>query len=386
VYFALIFIFDQSLNVMQIAVLGAGMVGRAIAIDLAKDFDVTSFDLNPANLLELHKRNKAIKTLTVNLNQYEQFEHWLAPYDLVVTAVPGFIGYQTLEAVIKAGKNVVDISFFPEDALQLDKLAKEKGVTVITDCGVAPGMSNLILGRYNKEMEVTAFECYVGGLPKERKPPFEYKAPFSPVDVIQEYIRPARLVEKGKIVTKPALSEREIMYFEEAGALEAFNTDGLRSLVYTMGHIPEMKEKTLRYPGHIDLIISLQQAGFFDTTPLRFNQTEISPLDFTSRLLLKEWKLEPGEEEFTVMKVIVKGKNKSITWDLYNEYDPVTKTSSMARTTGYTCTAAVHLITDGLFTQKGVFPPELIGDKKECFDAVMDYLKKRGVNWMMKES
>ncbi|HOZ69861.1 MAG TPA: saccharopine dehydrogenase C-terminal domain-containing protein, partial [Chitinophagaceae bacterium] len=377
---------DQSLNVMQIAVLGAGMVGQAIAIDLAKDFEVTSFDLNPANLQELHKRNKAIKTLTVNLNQYEQFEHWLAPYDLVVTAVPGYIGYQTLEAVIKAGKNVVDISFFPEDALQLDHLAKEKGVTVITDCGVAPGMSNLILGRYNKEMEVTAFECYVGGLPKERKPPFEYKAPFSPVDVIQEYIRPARLVEKGKIVTKPALSERELMKFEKAGELEAFNTDGLRSLVHTMIHIPDMKEKTLRYPGHIDLIIALQQAGFFDTTPLRFNQTEISPLDFTSRILLKEWKLEPGEEEFTVMKVIVIGKNKTITWDLYDQYDPVTRTSSMARTTGYTCTAAVHLITDGLFNEKGVFPPELIGDKKECFDSVMLYLKKRGVNWMMKES
>ncbi|HPH31189.1 MAG TPA: saccharopine dehydrogenase C-terminal domain-containing protein [Chitinophagaceae bacterium] len=371
---------------MQIAVLGAGMVGQAIAIDLAKDFEVTSFDLNPANLQELHKRNKAIKTLTVNLNQYEQFEHWLAPYDLVVTAVPGYIGYQTLEAVIKAGKNVVDISFFPEDALQLDHLAKEKGVTVITDCGVAPGMSNLILGRYNKEMEVTAFECYVGGLPKERKPPFEYKAPFSPVDVIQEYIRPARLVEKGKIVTKPALSERELMKFEKAGELEAFNTDGLRSLVHTMIHIPDMKEKTLRYPGHIDLIIALQQAGFFDTTPLRFNQTEISPLDFTSRILLKEWKLEPGEEEFTVMKVIVIGKNKTITWDLYDQYDPVTRTSSMARTTGYTCTAAVHLITDGLFNEKGVFPPELIGDKKECFDSVMLYLKKRGVNWMMKES
>ncbi len=370
---------------MQIAVLGAGMVGRAIAIDLARDYDVTSFDLNPANLQELHKRNKSIKTVAVNLAQYEQFGNWLAPFDLVVTAVPGYIGYQTLEAVIRAGKHVVDISFFPEDALQLDKLAREKGVTVITDCGVAPGMSNLILGRYNQEMEVTAFECYVGGLPKERKPPFQYKAPFSPVDVIQEYIRPARLVENGKIVTKPALSDREIMYFEEAGPLEAFNTDGLRSLVHTMGHIPEMKEKTLRYPGHIDLIIALQQAGFFDTTPIRFNQTEISPLDFTSRLLLKEWKLEPGEEEFTVMKVITKSKNKTITWDLFDEYDPLTKTSSMARTTGYTCTAAVHLFTEGLFTQKGVFPPELIGENQACFDYVIKYLRERGVNWERSE-
>lgn len=370
---------------MQIAVLGAGMVGRTIAMDLSKDFEVTSFDLNPANLLELRKRNRSIQTVTVNLAQYENFTHWLAPFDLVVTAVPGFIGYKTLEAVIQAGKNVVDISFFPEDAMLLDKLAKEKGVTVIADCGVAPGMSNLILGRYNAEMKVTAFECYVGGLPKERKPPFQYKAPFSPVDVIQEYIRPARLVENGKIVTKPALSEREIMHFEQAGDLEAFNTDGLRTLVHTMGHIPDMKEKTLRYPGHIDLIIALQQAGFFDTTPLRFNQTEISPIDFTSRILLKEWKLEPEEEEFTIMKVIVKSKQKTITWDLYDQYDHVTHTSSMARTTGYTCSAAVHLFTEGLFTSKGVFPPELIGDKKECFDFVMSYLKKRGVNWVMSE-
>ena len=218
------------------------------------------------------------------------------------------MGYKTLEAVINAGKNVVDISFFPEDVLQLDKLAKEKNVTVITDCGVAPGVSNFIIGRYNEEMKVTSFECYVGGLPKERKPPFQYKAPFSPVDVIQEYIRPARLVENGNIVTKPALSEREIMMFDEIGELEAFNTDGLRSLIFTMNNIPDMKEKTLRYPGHIDLIIALKQAGFFETTPLRINETDISPLEFTSKLLINEWKLGPEEEEFTVMKVIVKVK------------------------------------------------------------------------------
>src|SRR6185503_12264879 len=151
--------------------------------------------------------------------------------------------------------DVVDISFFPEDALLLDKLAKQKEVTAITDCGVAPGLSNLIIGRYNEEMKIDSFECYVGGLPKERIPPFQYKAPFSPVDVIQEYIRPARLVENGKLVIKPAMSDKEILHFDEAGDLEGFNTDGLRSLVTTMKHIPDMKEKTLRYPGHIDLII-----------------------------------------------------------------------------------------------------------------------------------
>lgn len=366
---------------MTIAVLGAGMVGRAIALDLAKDYSVTSFDLSKENLLALQQRNSAVQTVTADLSRFGEYKNWLSPFDIVVTAVPGFMGYKTLEAVIQAGKNVVDISFFPEDALQLDKLAKEKGVTVITDCGVAPGMSNFIIGRYNAEMKVKTFECYVGGLPKERKPPFQYKAPFSPVDVIQEYIRPARLVENGSIVTKPALSERELMRFDKAGELEAFNTDGLRSLLFMMDHIPDMKEKTLRYPGHIDLIIALQQAGFFDTTPLVVNSTSVSPLDFTSRLLVNEWKLGEEEEEFTVMKVIIKGEDKIVEYDLYDEYDPVTKTSSMARTTGYTCTAAVNLITKGLFTEKGVFPPELIGDRKECFDFVLNYLKERNVNW-----
>jgi len=366
---------------MTIAVLGAGMVGRAIALDLAKDYSVTSFDLSKENLLALQQRNSAVQTVIADLSRFGEYKNWLSPFDIVVTAVPGFMGYKTLEAVIQAGKNVVDISFFPEDALQLDKLAKEKGVTAITDCGVAPGMSNFIIGRYNAVMKVKAIECYVGGLPKERKPPFQYKAPFSPVDVIQEYIRPARLVEKGTIVTKPALSEREIMHFDKTGELEAFNTDGLRSLLFTMDHIPDMKEKTLRYPGHIDLIISLQQAGFFETTPLHINDTSISPLDFTSKLLVNEWKLGEEEEEFTVMKVIVKGEDKTVEYDLYDEYDPVTKTSSMARTTGYTCTAAVNLITKGLFTEKGVFPPELIGDRKECFDFVLAYLKERNVNW-----
>jgi lysine 6-dehydrogenase len=370
---------------MTIAVLGAGMVGRAIALDLAKDYEVTSFDLSAINLEELKSRNPSIQTAAADLSIFDEYENLLSPFDLVVTAVPGFLGYKTLEAVINAGKNVVDISFFPEDALELDKLAKEKNVTAITDCGVAPGVSNFIIGRYNEEMAITSFECYVGGLPKERKPPFQYKAPFSPVDVIQEYIRPARLVEQGNVVTRPALSEREIMTFEGVGELEAFNTDGLRSLIYTMGHIPDMKEKTLRYPGHIDLIIALQQAGFFDTKLIRINDTDISPLEFTSKLLVDQWKLDPEEEEFTVMKVIVKSKDKTIEYNLLDHYDAATKTSSMARTTGYTCTAAVNLIIKGLFNEKGVFPPELVGKDKNSFEFVMKYLEERKVNWVKTE-
>ena len=369
---------------MKIAILGAGMVGRAIALDLAHDYQVTCFDLNAFQLEQVKSENSAIDTVAADLSLFGEYSNWFGEFDIVVTAVPGFMGFKTLEATIRASKNIVDISFFPEDALQLDQLAREHDVTVITDCGVAPGMSNFIIGRHNADMEIKSFECYVGGLPKERKPPFQYKAPFSPVDVIQEYLRPARLVEEGTIVIKPALSDRELIRFDQVGELEAFNTDGLRSLVFTMEHIPDMKEKTLRYPGHIDLIIALQQSGFFSTTPIRVGESDIAPLDLTSRLLIEEWKLGQEEKEFTIMRVIVQGASGSITYELYDEYDPYTKTSSMARTTGYTCTAAVNLIARNLFTKKGVYPPELIGSDQACFDFVLNYLKQRGVNWARK--
>lgn len=369
---------------MKIAVLGAGMVGSAIALDLSSRHHVTAFDMSEKNLELLNKKNPRVETHNVDLSNYDSYPQLLSSFDIVVTAVPGFMGYKTLEAVIKCGKNIVDISFFPEDVLQLDKLAKEKGVTVITDCGVAPGMSNFIIGRFNEEMKIDALEIYVGGLPRIRKKPFQYKAPFSPADVIEEYTRPARLMENGHIVTKPALSDVEWIHFDELGTLEAFNTDGLRSLLYTMPHIKNQKEKTMRYPGHVDIIISLKESGFFSEKTIEVNGIQVSPLKVTSQILFNEWKLGLEEEELTVMKVILHGENKKVEWSLLDYYDKETKISSMARTTGYTCTAAVNLIAQNLFSEKGIFPPELVGKHKNCFDFVLSYLKERGVNWVKK--
>lgn len=370
---------------MKIAVLGAGMVGRAMAIDLARDYKVTSLDVSSSSLDILKGRNSKIETRVVDLGDTASYDPMLEPFDIIVTAVPGYMGYKTLVGVIECGKNVVDISFFPENPLQLDELARKKGVTVITDCGVAPGMSNFIVGYYNRVMSINNLEIYVGGLPKIRKKPFQYKAPFSPADVIEEYTRPARLMENGHIVTKPALSEREWMEFDELGTLEAFNTDGLRTLLYTMPHIKNQKEKTLRYPGHVELIIALKESGFFDDRLIHVDDCEISPLKFSSQILFNEWKLGAEEEELTVMKVVLEGiqdgKKKRVEYNLLDRYDAETKTSSMARTTGYTCTAAVNLLAKKLFTEKGVFPPELVGSRPECFEFVRRYLEERGVHW-----
>lgn len=325
--------------------------------------------------------NVSLRALDVNNQQALQAA--ISPSDLVINAVPGFLGFSTLQHVITAGKNMVDIAFYPQNALSLDKLARDHNVTAIVDMGVAPGMSNLILGYYDTRMRVKTFRCYVGGLPKVRTWPFSYKAPFSPVDVIEEYTRPARLKEYGHIVEKPALSDRELMEFKQVGTLEAFNTDGLRSLLTTMDHIPNMFEKTLRYPGHIELIQALIHSGFFQQTELDINGKKISPREVTSRLLQQQWLLRPGEQEFTVMHIaisgVLNGQRQNIDYDLYDEYDTVTQTSSMARTTGYACTAAANLLLSGQYTHRGVSPPEYVGKNPKCFDSIMDYLQQRSV-------
>ncbi len=362
-----------------IAILGAGMVGRAMAIDLSLNHQVTSFDISAASLEILSKKTSAVTTRQFDLQDTAQYETLLKDFEFVICAVPGFMGYRTLEAIIRAGKNVVDISFFPENALALDALAKQMNVTVIVDCGVAPGMSNLILGYHNARMTISNFECLVGGLPRKRVQPFEYKAPFSPMDVLEEYTRPARYVENGCIVTKPALSDAEFIEVENIGTLESFNTDGLRSILFTMGHIPNMKEKTLRYPGHIALMKSLISAGFLDTRPIKLNNMDISPLEFSSALLFNQWKLGADEEEFTVMKISISDASTRIEYNLFDRYDAASGISSMSRTTGYTCTAALNMMMAGLFTEKGVFPPELIGKDEACFRFILDYLQQRNV-------
>lgn len=360
----------------KISVLGAGMVGSAIAVDLSGDHAVTLCDINEETLKRVSS-GKNITTRHTDLTDKKQLHDAVGEADIVVGAVPGFMGYKTLKSIIEEGKNIVDISFFDEDPFELDELAKKNNVTAVVDCGIAPGLSNIILGYYNSQMKIDSFECYVGGLPVERKWPFEYKAPFSPPDVIEEYTRPARIKEKGKIITRPALSDAELIE-TEAGTLEAFNTDGLRSLLTTM-NIPDMKEKTLRYPGHIELMRVLRETGFFSKEEIEIDGKRVRPLDLSSRLLFPLWKLEEGEDEFTYLRVLIKGEGKEIEYSLLDKYNKATATSSMARTTGYTCSAAVNLVLAGEYKRKGISPPEFIGSEGHCFDSVLKYLAGRDI-------
>ncbi len=372
----------------KIIVLGAGLVGNAIAIDLKKsNFDVCSVDINTTSLEILNNIYK-IKTIVQDLSDKEKLKQLIDNYDLVVSAVPGFMGFETLKTIIEAGKNVVDIAFFPEDPFLLNNLAIEKNVTAVVDCGVAPGMGNIILGYYNTQMQINKYECLVGGLPKIRDWPFEYKAVFSPIDVIEEYIRQARYVENGHIIIREALSDPELRNFKGIGTLEAWNSDGLRSLMTTM-KTPNMIEKTLRYPGTIEYLKVLRDTGFFSYEPIEVAGHKIRPIDLTAKLLFPKWQLKPGEEDFTVMQIIIEGtkqnENKKIICYLHDQYNRETNTISMARTTGYTATAAANLIISGNYKRRGISPPEFLGENENNFKYIIDYLANRKVVYQFSE-
>ena len=369
---------------MNIVVLGAGRVGRAMAIDLAKDsrFHVTVADRDERSLDALRTAH-GIAGEKADLSLESAVRKVVAKADYVISAVPGFLGFRTLKTILESGKSVVDIAFFPEDPFALDELARAKKVTALVDCGVAPGMSNLLVGRAAARLErVDRVRIYVGGLPSVRRWPYEYQAGFSPIDVIEEYTRPSRVVRNGKVEVVPALSEIELIDFPDLGTLEAFVTDGLRTLASAID-APDMVEKTMRYPGHAERMRMLRDTGFFSETPLDIDGASVRPIDVATRLLFPLWQMREGDEDITIMRIQVEGEGKAgrtrTTYDLVDRFDRATKTSAMARTTGYTATTAVRMLAAGLWKEMGIVPPEQVGRNEACVEFILSGLRERNV-------
>lgn len=369
-------------------VLGAGMVGSVIAWDLTRDADmvVTLADISEKNLAAAKKRSGGrLSTIRADLSDASVIAKLAAEVDVVCGALASHLGFGALSAVIDVGKPYCDISFMAEDFAKLDEKAKAKGVTAVVDCGVAPGMSHILSAHAARQLDTCeSIAIYVGGLPREPRWPYKYKAAFAPADVIEEYTRPARLVENGHVVTRPALSEPELMDFAGVGSLEAFNTDGLRSLTTTL-QVPYMKEKTLRYPGHIELMRILRETGFFSKDPVPMKGASVRPLDVTSALLFPMWTYEPGEEDLTVMKIIATGTKAGaphrVTYDLLDFYDQETQSSSMSRTTGLPCSIIARMLAAGRIPGPGVLPPESLAAMPGVVDDLLRELAARRVQY-----
>ncbi|MHA2174450.1 MAG: saccharopine dehydrogenase C-terminal domain-containing protein [Candidatus Hodarchaeales archaeon] len=369
---------------MKCLVLGAGLVGSTIALDLAmdQDMDVTVADVNQSSLDKLKPQH--INVIHADLSNSQTLKSTVMDFDIIVGALPGDMGFETLKSIIETGKNVVDVAFFAEDAFKLDKLAKDNNLTAIVDCGVSPGLSSILLGHLHSSLEkIDSYTCYVGGLPAIRDWPLEYKSHFSLSDVLYDYTTPARFIVKGNLVIRPALSDPEIINFPGIGSLEAFNMDGLRTLTETFPDIPDKIEKTLRYPGHIEKMKLLMELGFFSHETLEVKGVKIKPIDLSTKLLFPKWKLKEGEEDLMVMQIIIKGvkQGRKVTYcyDMLDRYDRNSKTLSMARTTGYTCSIVTHLVAKGVYNRKGISPPEYIGENSTCYSTLLKELEKRDV-------
>ncbi len=368
----------------RVAVLGGGMVGGFIARELARtgEVAVVLHDRDPRALAR-SARVEGIEVRETDLARPEAVTRAASEADLVLGAVPGHLGYETARAVILAGRDLVDISFFPEDAFALDAEARASGVTAVVDCGVMPGLGGMLGLRMAADLaEADRLTILVGGLPVERRWPMEYKAPFSPIDVIEEYVRPARFRLNGELVVRPALSDPELVDFPGIGTLEAFNTDGLRTLLTTCD-LPEVREKTLRYPGHVEKMRLLRDLGFFSSEPLDAEGARVRPIAVTAQLLFGAWRLEPGMPELTVMRVEVRGvsggRRVIRRADLLDRTDPRTGDTSMARTTGLPAVLVARRMLQGARLPAGIVPAELVARERSMFDGVLSDLALRGV-------
>jgi saccharopine dehydrogenase-like NADP-dependent oxidoreductase len=371
---------------MKVIVLGCGKIGSVMARDFAASVEgshLTLADIDEGRAREAASAIEGADWTTIDTTDHPALVKALGEYDLALVALPGDFGYRTLEASIEAGVDVLDVSFTPEDPFELDGAAKAAGVTVIPDCGVAPGLSNILVGYSASRLDVVKqARIIVGGIPERQVPPLGYTITWSAEGLIDEYVREVSIIEEGKTVQVPALSGLEEIEFPGVGVLEAFYTDGLRSLAKSLPDVENMYEKTLRYPGHVESVRLLRELGFFSDEPVKVRGKDVSPRLVTARLLERSlWMPDVGD--LLAMKIEVRGEKggKAVGYEhrILDRYDHETNVSAMARTTAYTASIVAGMLARGAIEEKGVIPPERLGMDHGFVETLMSELGKRGV-------
>ena len=373
---------------MEILVLGYGNIGSVLAKDLAENMPSTEVVIagrhrNMAEETAAVINRKNVTGIGLDADKYHLLVDAMKKFDLVIGALPGDVGYRSVKAAIEAKVDMVDVSYMPENPLMLDEDALKAGVAVVPDCGVAPGLSNLLVGHaVSKLDEVESIRMMVGGLPEEPVPPLGYVVTWSVANLLDEYSRKAKIVKNGEVVVVEALTGLEEIEFPGVGKLEAFYTDGLRTLLHTVKGVRNMWEKTLRYPGHAEKIKMLEALGFFDEDPIDVRNTRLPPREVTIELLKK--KLQRSEiKDILAMKVdvsgIAEGSRRRYSYHLLDRYDTENRITAMARTTAYPASIIGQLIASKAIEEKGVIPLEKLGAKERLFNKILLELEKRQV-------
>ena len=380
--------FGLLFRLMHVLIIGCGRMGSVAAEDLSLRMDAVDIvvaDKNPEAVKETVRKigRSNVSWLQLDAANQKELVGALKDFDLALGFLPPKFGFRLVEACIQAGKSLVDVSYMPENPLVLHEKAVDANVTVVPSCGLAPGISNILVGHAVAELnKVEKVHIWVGGLPEKPVPPLGYTITWSSESLIDEYTSKARIIKGGQIVEVEALSGLEEVDFPRIGRLEAFYTDGLRTLLYTMQGVDEMWEKTLRYPGHAEKIRLLRDLGFFSDEKIAVDGVDLQPRRFTAKLFEKKLH-KPDVKDVVALKVEVCGLKNGVktrhTYTLIDYYDEKSGVTAMARTTAYTASIVAQLILKGSIRLKGVVPPERLGMDKGIYQQIMAELEDRGI-------
>jgi saccharopine dehydrogenase-like NADP-dependent oxidoreductase len=378
----------MNLHKNKVLVLGAGAVGTTMVFDLAESDEnqITVVDCSPIALAQFQNLAN-VTAIDFDVNRLSGISLTkLGSFDLVFGALPSWLGLEAMKAVIDAKiPYYIDVSFMEENAITLlDKKAKKNGVTCIMDCGVAPGLSNIIAARVIQKLEGCKYvTIYAGGLPVNRNSGFlNYKAGFSAYDVIELYTRPSRVLENGKIAFKEALSDVEMVSIPGVDCpLEALTTDGLRSLLDTVSDNVTVYEKTLRYPGHFQAISVLRNVGLFSKNQIALkNGVAVRPIDVAAKLLFPLWQFDVGEKDFTVLYVVAEDENRKVLGDWSFVDEGRDGIRSLPRTTAFPATIAGQLLVNKETKLTcGVHAPEALAYEEYGFSQLLKGLQSKGI-------
>nr|MDO8099134.1 saccharopine dehydrogenase family protein [Candidatus Njordarchaeota archaeon] len=373
---------------MKTIVLGCGNIGYATTMDLSESLpssEIVVADKNKTRAEEIvTKVNRDNVSWTqLDVANHSQLVSTLRKFDLTVSTLPGSMGFKACKAAIDSKVDIVDVSYMPENIMALQKDALKTGVRVVPDTGMAPGLSNILVGRGASRLDsVGTVHILNGGLPEKPVPPLSYVITWSAEDLIDMYSRKVTVVKGGKAIKVDAMSGLEEITFPGVGKLEGFYTDGLRTLLYTLKGPKEMWEKSLRYPGHTQKIELLKALGFLDEEPVKIRDFNVVPRELTARLLEKELK-RPEVPDIVVMLVKVtgveNGRKVMYTYQMLDRYDKRRKVTAMGRTTGYTTSIMAQFIADETIKEKGIFPPEKVGMNAELYQKYINAMSKRGM-------
>src|SRR5436189_3871864 len=373
---------------MRMLVLGAGLQGSACAYDLLRQPGVgrvTIADLKPERLPAFLKPHvgKRLTLLKLDMQDGAALRAAMADHAAVQNAAPYYFNLEVSRAAVHAGVHCADLGGNTEIVFrqkELDAEAKGRNVSLIPDCGLAPGMVNVLAAEGIRRVGVAeSVKIYVGGLPQHPEPPLNYQIVYSLEGALDYYTTPSWVLRDGKPTRVDALSElEEVTFPPPVGVLEAFHTGGgISILPWTYeGNVRTMEYKTLRYPGHLAVMRPIRELGLLDLTPVKVRGAEVAPRDlFIAAVSPKLTK--PEGRDLVALRVDVRGRNgKRAAWQLLDYYDEARGVSAMMRTTGYSLSITSVMQVDGRISAKGVHTP----DEAVPFGEYVTELAKRGID------